>query len=350
MDSYFRRSYLNANLVLGDVLEAQSALRSAERSCDVVALNNLTSTTIHAALVGTDVPGFDPEFMEDASEIDYVDVLKRAEVMRCSPLRYLLQIRRTVNFFNFEEFLTAVEEFGSVMRTVTFQVDTDDNEDLLLYLSDHTQLERLELPRNSVTDGQFEYFSNLINLRVLNVDRCVGLTDLGLAYLSGLTQLQSLELRGSKEITDEGLLHLEGMKDLIRLILGVSTELSDLGLLYVSRLRSLVHFNLEMAFRVTNEGMRHLAELTRLMFLQLNWCVRIDDDGLFHLLMLHYLRRLDLNCCHRVTDTGLAHLEILEDLESLSMNSCTGLTNDGISDFHVARKQLGMREVFIDRS
>ncbi|XP_057962744.1 F-box/LRR-repeat protein 3 [Malania oleifera] len=119
-------------------------------------------------------------------------------------------------------------------------------------------------------------------LRVLKLDKCMGLTDFGLAKIAvGCGKLESLSIRWCLEISDLGV-------DLL------SKKCLDLKSLDISFLK------------VTSESLRSIASLQKLEVLAMVGCSSIDDIG------LHFLgdgcpslKALDVLRCDSVSSSGL---------------------------------------------
>ncbi|KAA8536797.1 hypothetical protein F0562_029275 [Nyssa sinensis] len=130
-------------------------------------------------------------------------------------------------------------------------------------------------------DREASALSCAVGLRDLKMDKCLGLTDVGLAKIAvKCEKLERLSMKWCLEITDLGI-------DLL------SKKCPDLKFLDLSYLK------------VTSESMRSIAAMKKLQFLAMVGCGLVDDVG------LHFLGNgcpslqvLDLSRCDKVTSSG----------------------------------------------
>ncbi|XP_009594422.1 F-box/LRR-repeat protein 3 [Nicotiana tabacum] len=123
------------------------------------------------------------------------------------------------------------------------------------------------------------------SLRDLKMDRCLGVTDVGLAKIAiGCQCLEILSLKWCLEITDLG----------IDLLSKKCTQLKHLDISYL---------------KVTSGSLRSISSMEKLEFLAMVGCGVVDDEG------LHYLgngcpslQALDVSRCDRLSSSALAFL------------------------------------------
>ncbi|CAN6381971.1 unnamed protein product [Urochloa humidicola] len=121
-------------------------------------------------------------------------------------------------------------------------------------------------------------------LRELAMDKCLGVTDVGLAKVAvGCPQLQRLSVKWCREISDIG----------IELLAKKCPELRSVDISYL---------------KVTNESLRSLSTLDKLEDITMVCCLFIDDDGLKMLSAGKSLQSIDVSRCPHVTSHGLASL------------------------------------------
>ncbi|KAK9016934.1 hypothetical protein V6N11_079426 [Hibiscus sabdariffa] len=131
-------------------------------------------------------------------------------------------------------------------------------------------------------DREAAALSFAVGLRELNMDKCLGLTDVGLAKIAvGCLKLEKLSLKWCMEITDLGV-------DLL------CKKCVDLKYLDVSYLK------------VTDESLHSIASLLKLEVLGLMACPLIDDVGLqFIERGCPLLKAIDVSRCQGLSSSGL---------------------------------------------
>ncbi|KAK9292319.1 hypothetical protein L1049_020285 [Liquidambar formosana] len=131
-------------------------------------------------------------------------------------------------------------------------------------------------------DREAAALSCAVGLRDLRMDKCLGVTDVGLAKIAvGCSKLERLSLQWCLEITDLGI-------DLL------VKKCEDLKLLDISYLK------------VTNESLRSIASLQKLEVLSMTGCSLVDDVGLEFLGNgCPLLQVMDVSRCDRMSSSGL---------------------------------------------
>ena len=167
------------------------------------------------------------------------------------------------------------------------------------------------------------------NVRVLKMDSCFKITDVGLARLTNLTRLN---MDFCFQITNAGLAPLT---NLTSLNMRDCETITDEGLQNLTNLTSL---NMENCDQITNIG---LAPLTNLTSLDMALCERITDAGLAP---LTNLTNLNMAFCRQITNAGLAPLT---NLTSLNMAGCIQITNVGLAPLTnlTSLNMLGCRQI-----
>ncbi|CAO2150007.1 unnamed protein product [Urochloa humidicola] len=121
-------------------------------------------------------------------------------------------------------------------------------------------------------------------LRELVMDKCLGVTDVGLAKVAvGCPRLERLSIKWCREISDIG----------IELLAKKCPELRSVDISYL---------------KVSNESLRSLSSLEKLEDITMVCCLFIDDDGLQMLSAGKSLQSIDVSRCPHVTSRGLASL------------------------------------------
>ncbi|GAA0141599.1 hypothetical protein LIER_35418 [Lithospermum erythrorhizon] len=134
-------------------------------------------------------------------------------------------------------------------------------------------------------DREAAALSFCCRLKELKIDRCLGVSDVGLAKIAvGCKNLESVSLKWCFEITDLG----------IDLLCNKCLDLKNLDISYM---------------KVTNEALRSIANVQRLELLAMVACRRVDDGG------MHYigngcpsLRVLDVSRCDKLSSFSLEAL------------------------------------------
>jgi len=162
-------------------------------------------------------------------------------------------------------------------------------------------IESIDVGYSLFTDGGFEHFSALPNLRRLAVGGNK-VTDVGLNTLRTMTELQSLDLSGAQRtdsglwsaiVTDRGLDSLIQLKKLQSLNLSGS-KITDAGAGKLRGLAQLHELNLGNT-QLTAAGLEFLKEFGSLEKLGLANLSRLNDDGVAILSTLKSLRWLDVS-------------------------------------------------------
>lgn len=138
-----------------------------------------------------------------------------------------------------------------------------DRQEALARVGDLGQLETLNVPGASVTDGDLARLDGLYRLQQLMLPS-TQITDAGLAHLRGLTELTQLNLERTR-VSDAGLVHLKGLASLFGISLG-KTQVSDAGLVHLKGLTELRYLDLSDT-QVTDAGLVQLKGLKKLLTL-----------------------------------------------------------------------------------
>ncbi|XP_061371972.1 F-box/LRR-repeat protein 3 [Gastrolobium bilobum] len=131
-------------------------------------------------------------------------------------------------------------------------------------------------------DREAAALSCATRLRELNMDKCLGVTDIGLAKIAvGCSQLESLSLKWCLEISDLG----------IDLLCKKCLELKFLDISYL---------------KVTSESLQPIAALLKLEVFVMVGCSSVDDAGLRFLEKgCPLLKAIDVSRCDCVSSSGL---------------------------------------------
>ncbi|KAI4980707.1 hypothetical protein ZWY2020_021192 [Hordeum vulgare] len=260
------------------------------------------------------------------------------------------------------------------------------------------ELDLSQSPSRSFYPGVIDDDLNVIaggfcNLRVLALQNCKGITDVGMVKLGeGLPCLQTLDVSHCKKLSDKGLkvvasgcrklrqLHIAGLNSITdagisaladgchkmksldiskcnkvgdpgicKIVEASSSSLVSLKLLDCSKvgnksIHSLAKFccNLETLIiggcqDISDESIEALALAccSRLRILRMDWCLKITDASLRSLLCnCKLLAAIDVGCCDQITDAAFQGMEanlFRSELRVLKINNCVGLTVLGVS-------------------
>ncbi|CAL4990355.1 unnamed protein product [Urochloa decumbens] len=143
---------------------------------------------------------------------------------------------------------------------------------------------RVLLARASGGDREMAAVAAAAGLRELVMDKCLGVTDVGLAKVAvGCPRLEKLSVKWCREISDIG----------IELLAKKCPELRSVDISYL---------------KVSNESLRSLSTLEKLEDITMVCCLFIDNDGLQFLSAGKSLQSIDVSRCPHVTSRGLASL------------------------------------------
>lgn len=184
---------------------------------------------------------------------------------------------------------------------------------------------------NQITDFGLEHLNRLRDLRVLNLDGCVFLTDKGIKKLKPLAEkLEALSLAGLVQLTNAGLLE------------------------FVQSCQYLKLFNINNCGNITYELVYIVANTnTRLATLNIS-STQISDDGLSQLATVvskKHLTSLDLSFCRDITDFGIICLsESCPNLRRLNLCGLSRITGEGLR--HICSKcwyleDLALEDLFL---
>lgn len=160
----------------------------------------------------------------------------------------------------------------------------------------HPDSERFGLETNGIfTDSELEEIVNRCpNLEILDLYRCLTLTERGLQCIGRLPKLKSLTLSclGSG-LTDNVIISLNGIE-------------------------VLTHLKLRNASRITDHALKVIAEQhIHLENLNIQNCKGISDGGIAALIALKHLKTLNILGCEEVSDQGLRYIQSMKQLNKL---------------------------------
>ncbi|XP_074583447.1 F-box/LRR-repeat protein 3-like [Curcuma longa] len=151
-----------------------------------------------------------------------------------------------------------------------------------------------------VGDREAAALANAAGLRELRLDKCLGLTDVGLAKVAvGCAGLEKLGIKWCLEISDIG----------IDLLAKKCQDLKELDISYL---------------KITNRSINSISSLSKLEVLSMVGCSFVDDEGLQFLKHRNNsLRSINISRCENVTSSGLTSvIEGNSGLQKLNVGDC----------------------------
>ena len=201
-------------------------------------------------------------------------------------------------------------------------------DDVVRYLAQLPNLERLILMDCSVTNVAIAKLSEISSLRWLELRRCEKLTGPGLAPLGKQSSLEELHLEGIGDLRGVDFQPLLALKRLRGLTL-CGGGIFNQDLKQLSVLSSLESLTLSCP-NVTGDGVRELRNLPNLRAVALH-CGGIQDDVAKSILMISTLRDLNLSGCHQIGDSALTDLGTMQSLRGLELEDCNRISDEGVA-------------------
>nr|CAB3450449.1 unnamed protein product [Digitaria exilis] len=227
------------------------------------------------------------------------------------------------------------------------------------------------------------------NLRVLSLQNCKGISDVGVAKLGdGLLSLHTLDVsrciklsdKGCNSITDAGVSALaDGCHHIKLLDISKCNKVGDPGVCKIAEASSsrLLSIKLLDCSKVGDESIFSLAKWCRnldtlviggcrnisdasikalalacynsLRSLRMDWCLKLTDTSLRSLLSnCKHLVAIDVGCCGQITDIAFLDVEgngFQSELKVLKISSCVQLTVAGVSSALKSFKALEYLDV-----
>lgn len=155
-----------------------------------------------------------------------------------------------------------------------------------------------------VGDALLQSIAQLVNLRALELRKCVTVQNSSLQHFSKLSSLQNLDMHEAPLIGDEGIEHIAGCTHLLSFRI-MKSNISDKSLKIIKTFSRLRNLSLKDSQNLKDEGVTLLPALTSLKILDLAGCILITDQGLQHLAVMGELRQLNLERCQQITNDGV---------------------------------------------
>ena len=232
----------------------------------------------------------------------------------------------------------AVEGLTSVPTLRVLNLSgTDVTDDGLMSLNE-LELEVLNLSTcDGVTDDGMYWLQHIRSLKKVDISNCHAITSAGIEQLTNLPDLTDLHMRGMKPL---GCSSLSKMKRLASISLRDCGWVKDETLEDLARCKTLKSVCLRNCYQITDNGLKMLCRLPLLRSVHLRGCTQITDVGLNCLGASPDLEDIDLSFLCHITDAGLACLTQLTKLRRLILNWCSSVTATGLR-----RLQTACREV-----
>ena len=165
------------------------------------------------------------------------------------------------------------------------------------------------------------------NLKILDLDCCVNVTDISLKMIGEATCIEELHLGCCDLISDLGLEYLvdgDLKYCLTTLYLYNCDRITDNGIIHLKKLVSLRTLNLSRCgANITDHGVVALCELPNLEILYLDFLTNITDISLLEIgRKCLKMWELSLMGCERITSVGLHALSDLHRLSYLTLVRC----------------------------
>jgi len=208
-----------------------------------------------------------------------------------------------------EESIAAIKKLGGSVRQRGDEnpglVVTIQNKAALVHLEGLTNVTRLEILGDVITDTGLAHLKGLTGLKELNLFATKDVGNSGLKHLKGLTRLESLSIFGTK-VTDAGFVHLSELSNL-RKLSHSGSNLTGSGFKALSGLTKLEVVELKLSLDFKDVGLGHLKNHANLTRLGLQW-TKVSNAGLEHLKGMTKLKHLDLHLT-KVTKVGKDKLQ-----------------------------------------
>jgi hypothetical protein len=170
-----------------------------------------------------------------------------------------------------------------------------------------------------MTSKSFGFIAELKNLRSLNLEYCVELSDEAVAAISKSSSIESLNLGSCKKLTAASAAHLAAMTSLKELNLH-DVRLPDAAIKNLVKIKSLTSLDIALS-PVSDETLAEIATLPSLKKLNLAVCPNVTFKGIKNLAPL------------RLDSIELASLGSVDDKELFELAKAT-LPGCEVSTFH----------------
>ena len=197
-------------------------------------------------------------------------------------------------------------------------------------------LEELYLVESkSLTDAAFKKLPCKETLVNANLYQCLPMTDKGIAAFTNLPNLQKFNVGSIRALTNQSLKTIGTNKALTHLTICDNDNFDDEGLSHLAGLTNLETLNLWHTKGLTGSGFNHLKEMSKLSELNLADCHHLEDPHFYKLLQIPSLRMLFLDNSP-ISDRGTECLQALQ-LTELTLSGCENLTDKSLS--HLSKIQ-----------
>lgn len=176
-----------------------------------------------------------------------------------------------------------------------------------------------------VDDSILEVVAEMFSLKVLNLSY-TNITDDGLMVLNDV-ELEILNLSKCEGITDDGMFFLQHVRSIKKLDISSCPGITEAGVELLATLPNLMDLYLQ-DFRAT--GSSFFKKMNRLTTISLRDCCWVKDSTLWDLIQCKTVQSLNLRNCNQITDAGLNALRQLPLLRSVNLRGCTNITDAGI--------------------
>ncbi|KVH90338.1 F-box/LRR-repeat protein 4-like [Cynara cardunculus var. scolymus] len=183
------------------------------------------------------------------------------------------------------------------------------------------------------------------SLTYLDLSRCVNVTDESLKAIGKASCLRVLSLQGCRLITDLGLSYLANgnVRNCLEVLnLAECDKISDNGMFCLKQMLRLTDLNLsKCGVNVTSKGILSLCQLPNIERLDLSWLINITDMTLTVIASEFVkLKALYLTGCKAISGDGLCHFAFHGTLEELQLFSCNNISGENVELLVLTCKKL----------
>jgi len=175
----------------------------------------------------------------------------------------------------------------------------------------------------------------LTNLKEINIQKCIELTDSSVKYLAETRTLTKISIDQLHRVSDGALRALaKYCPNLEEISIVDCARITDVTMKVIAQLENLKILSISDCARISDTGLRYLAEgnsVTSLANLDCTNVSRLTDISLFRIAKFFTnIKKLSLAYCENISDTGIEHLLSLPTLNDLDLSG-TPLQDDTLA-------------------
>ena len=180
-----------------------------------------------------------------------------------------------------------------------------------------------------VSDAGVRHIRGLSELHVLNMAGCILLTNDALAAVKCMTRVQSLDVQECGNIGSRGLRHLCSLTHLKWLDVSLCQGVDDEACGFISKITSVADLTMFGCYMIGFAGFVSIGSMAALTTLTMAK-TEIEDDDIALLSGLLRLQQLSIDMSAFLYGQGLYHLRDIPGLHSLDISACDNLTDKGV--------------------